>query len=394
LSPAREAGRPDSFLQVRRPAKPFALVMGDLDVVRPLTLAGVPCALFTTARHPARASRLVAERLPWIDHYAQPDRVISLILAFASRQAEAPVLLPQSDADLLLVSRGRERLSRTTRFLLPPAAVVEDLVDKARFLLLADGLELKVPRSQAVPAGTPLGDIELPTPLLLKPLLWTPAWRSVTPWGKALRVDSPAQLDEVSRLLAELEIDVLAQELVPGPESRIESYHVYVDPEGRTAGEFTGRKIRTWPPVYGDSSAVEITNAADVLRAGRSVVRALGLVGLAKLDFKRSPAGALHLLEINPRASLWHHPGALAGVNLPALLHADLSGLPRPHVDGPRPGVRWCHPLRDARSARAQGVPARQWLAFLRACEARSELARDDPLPFLRRSAQVARKYL
>ena len=45
---------------------------------------------------------------------------------------------------------------------------------------------------------------------------------------------------------------------------------------------------------------------------------ALGLRGVAKLDFKRTAAGELVLLEVNPRFNLWHLPGAVAGVNLPA----------------------------------------------------------------------------
>src|SRR5215470_19812901 len=40
------------------------------------------------------------------------------------------------------------------------------------------------------------------------------------------------------------------------------------------------------------------------------------LTGVAKPDFKRAPDGRLLLLEINPRFNLWHHLGAVAGVNL------------------------------------------------------------------------------
>ena len=53
---------------------------------------------------------------------------------------------------------------------------------------------------------------------------------------------------------------------------------------------------------------------------GRTLVQRLGLRGVAKFDFKRAADGRLFLLEVNPRFNLWHHPGALAGVNLPALV--------------------------------------------------------------------------
>jgi D-aspartate ligase len=93
-----------------------------------------------------------------------------------------------------------------------------------------------------------------------------------------------------------------------------------VDVSGAIVGEFTGRKIRTFPRDYGHSTAVEIVSLPDVAEVGRDVVARLGVRGVAKLDFKRDDHGRLHLLEINPRFNLWHHPDAVAGVNLPAMV--------------------------------------------------------------------------
>jgi predicted ATP-grasp superfamily ATP-dependent carboligase len=47
-------------------------------------------------------------------------------------------------------------------------------------------------------------------------------------------------------------------------------------------------------------------------------------------------------LEINPRFTLWHHAGAVAGVNIPALVYADLTGTPRPATARAKAGVRRC----------------------------------------------------
>lgn len=178
-------------------------------------------------------------------------------------------------------------------------------------------------------------------------------------------------------------MDLVAQELIPGPENRIESYHVYVDRGGGIAGEFTGRKIRTYPASCGHSTALEITDAADVTELGRGLIERLDLRGVAKFDFKRGPDGRLHLLEVNPRFNLWHHLGAVAGVNLPALVYADLAGLPRPAVARPRAGTRWCS-IRDLAAARAAGIPLTTWLPWALGCEAKSAIAWDDPMPFLR----------
>jgi len=121
-----------------------------------------------------------------------------------------------------------------------------------------------------------------------------------------------------------------------------------------------------------------------VTALGRELVRRLGLRGVAKLDFKRAPDGQLYLLEVNPRFTLWHHLGARAGVNIPALVYADLAGLPRGRVLQARAGVRWCKPWDDVAAARAAGVPFLRWLPWALGCEAKRVVAWDDPMPFVR----------
>jgi len=151
--------------------------------------------------------------------------------------------------------------------------------------------------------------------------------------------------------------------------------------DGSLAAEFTGRKVRTWPIQFGHSTALEISDAPDVAELGREVVRRIGLRGVAKLDFKRGPDGRLHLLEINPRFTLWHNPGAAAGVNIPAHVYGDLTHAPRPAAPRARPGVRWCKPWHDLLAARASGIPLLAWLRFVGRSEARRAIAWDDPLP-------------
>jgi D-aspartate ligase len=138
------------------------------------------------------------------------------------------------------------------------------------------------------------------------------------------------------------------------------------------------------PPRYGHSTAVEITPLPDVAELGREVLARLGLRGVAKLDFKRDEHGRLHLLEINARFNLWHYPAAVAGVNLPALVYADLTGRQRPPAASvPRP-VLWCDPLPDLKAAHAEGTSPLAWLRWARRCRAARGLAWEDPLPFAR----------
>lgn len=363
----------------------LAVVMGDIDLVRPLAFAGVRSALFAQRGDPAGRSRHVVARLRWRDHWRDQEGVADELLAFAASQAQRPMLVPQTDGDLMTTSRQRKRLAKAFHLLLAEPELVEALVDKRRFANLASELDLPVPPSQRLdPARHAATDVGLRFPLVIKPLVRDYArWSRVEREAKAVAVASAEALAAIWPRLVELELEVLAQELIAGPESTIESHHVYIGPDGDLVAEFTGRKIRTQPPRFGHTTALRITDEDDVAAIGRDVLSALRLRGVAKVDFKRGPDGRLHLLEVNPRFNLWHHPGAVAGVNLPALVHADLTGRPRPAIGPIRPGVTWCLPLEDARAARRHEVSPAAWLGFLGRCDVRSGLALADPLPFV-----------
>src|SRR5262249_17899866 len=136
--------------------------------------------------------------------------------------------------------------------------------------------------------------------------------------------------------------------------------------------DFTGRKVRTAPREYGSSTCVEITDDSGVRRVGRDVVARLRFNGVVKLDFKEDlRTSALFLLEASPRFNLWHHAGALAGVNRPLLVYKDLlePGSVQPGTHKARPGVKWMSAAMDLSAFaqhRAAGELSRlKWLRDL-----------------------------
>ena len=376
----------------RRPAQsrtpgPLACVLGSMDLVRPLGLAGIPCAVVAPERTPPRYSRFARATVEWVDPWTSADELVERLVGFARARPEPPVLFYEEDRDLLLVSRHRDRLAAAFRFVVAESTLVEDLADKARFQALAEALRLPVPPSRRLAAmnGAP-GTLDLRFPVILKPLTRRgfERWKVVAgSEAKGLLVESPRALAALWRSLRDAELEVLAQEAIPGPETAIESYHVYVDAGGAVVAEFTGKKIRTRPSAYGFSTALVTTDSADVAELGRELTLRLRLRGVGKLDFKRDSDGTLYLLEVNPRFNLWHHLGARAGVNLPALVYADLTGRERPPVGRARAGTRWCDPVADAFAAREARLPLVRWVPWMLGCEAKSTLALDDPMPFV-----------
>lgn len=362
-----------------------ACVMGNLDLVRPLGLAGIPCVVVATPGNPVLHSRFVSKTASWEDDDSDAEASVETLMHFGAAQSSPMTLFYEGDGQLRLISRHREKLAQVFRFVIAAPDLVEDLLDKARFQMLAERLNLPVPAGQLItPSTATPSDIQIRFPVVIKPVRSRNTWTEIENSGKALLVNSVDDLQVLWPRLVGAGLDLMVQEAIPGPESCIESYHVYIDNQGATVAEFTGRKIRTYPLSCGHSTALETTDVTDVRDVGREIVRKVDLRGVAKLDFKREANGRLHLLEINPRFSLWHHLGAVAGVNMPALVHADLTGLPRPTGRNARAGVRWCKPWNDVKAARESGMPTSTWLRWALACEAKSVMSWDDPMPLLR----------
>jgi D-aspartate ligase len=370
---------------------PLAVVLGDLELVHALGRAGVRSVAVGPPESKLRHSRYVADGVDAPSPgQLEPDdgELVERLLAFAAAQPQPPVVFCDSDEALDFLARNRAVLAGPLRLFLPPTELIRRLTDKALFQALAERLELPVPPAAWLVPSVTAPPTDLSFPLVVKPVPHRDArWRALAGDAKAMRVGTQAELEELWPRFAGADISVLAQQEVPGPETEILSYHVYVDPDGEIAGEFTGRKIRTYPLELGMSTALVTTADQRVTRLGRDFIGRIGLHGPAKLDFKRGPDGELRLLEVNPRFTLWVHAGAVAGVNLPALMYADLIGAPRAPRAAGRPGVRWVSLRGDRDAARASGMGKSRWLAWALRCETNSAFSWGDPGPLLGRIA-------
>jgi len=367
-----------------------AFVMGDRDLAVPVHKAG---ASVTMVAGRSSVSRFSWHADGWLDDTGlNEDHLIDSLLDAAGAHDSPATLFYQLDDHLLFASRHRDRLSRGLRFVVPAAQLVEQLVDKAAFSRLAVDLDLPVPPTWVVDVADPERHVaNLPLPVVIKPLRREGSWGSSQSTKAVLAQRRNDVLDLLSRLSGHHD-KVIAQILVPGPESRVESYHVHVEASGRIAAEFSGRKLRTYPATMGHSSALITTDAPDVMNLGRDLVERLGLHGVAKLDFKRDPEGRLWLLEVNPRFNLWHHLGAAAGVNIPASVLTELLDLPRSPAATAHPGVTWCRLERDVRAARAEGMTLGGWARWALRADSRSTLDPLDPGPLLGSAVMLARR--
>lgn len=389
------------------------MLMGHLNLIRPLGLASVPSVVVVTSETDiALRSRYVVGYclLPGLAPRQAPDSIERLVAAgseISSRFGRRVPLLYGSDEALSFIHQFRDRLERSFLLLLNDDALAQALTDKEAFYRRCHSLGLLVPRTVLLSSCTAADREGFPYPAILKPRTkvgWQEMKRRVfSDDSKALLIDRPEQLDDPA--LQPFRDDLVLCQHIPGDDRQLYSFHGFADEHGKIISWFTGRKIRTYPPLTGESSFIELVRDPSLTAIGQSFVSRLGVRGPFKVDLKKSSADGLYYgLEINARYNLWHYLGAVAGVNLPAvayhhLLRRDRGGLPLAGSPGDeqgatgdeplhfRTGYRWLNMYLDchiARSLHRRGqLPYSRWLWSLVGRNLYSTFAWDDPLPFL-----------
>jgi D-aspartate ligase len=371
------------------PAIP-AVLLGGINLVRALGLARIPVIVATADRGmPAARSRYcsgVCELPPIAQAPAVAERLLRTG-ARLHRELGQRIPLFYGDDDYLGIVQGfRAALSEHYAFLLNDAALARALHSKALFQALAEQRGLPIPRRLDWQALE-----QFQGEVLVKP-------SSKTDWatsavqhrlfggvGKA-RVFSSGRVARHNSLVQRLAADLTFQEYVPGDDRSLWSFHGFADESGELLEWFTGRKIRTYPQLTGDSSFLELAHDAELEAAGRDVVRRLRLKGVFKIDFKRhAHTGQFHVLEVNARFNLWHYLGARNGVNLAGVAYDYLTRGVRPQHVPARIDYRWlCLRLDFKAFQDTADLSFARWAAsLLRSRKVYDTFAWNDPMPFV-----------
>jgi len=287
---------------------------------------------------PAFRSRWCRARA-WLPAHDEPDAVQLHELLQLIRQSRPRVLLASHDGTIELVRRHRAELERHVAIALAPEPALAVAVDKDRTLELADRLGIGVPRGMGVsdPAELRAAAHEVGFPAVVKPAQsWLGSGASAARLTARL-VCSPAELDRAAGEVLSLGGHVLVQPWLPGRREAVMTLRA----NGRLCAEFAQVAHRMTPPLGGTSVLREsIPVPDDIGRATRRLVDAMGLEGVAEVEFRRDAAGRPLLMEVNSRLSASVLVAVRAGVNLPEMLWRWAAGEPVEPVPSYRTGVR------------------------------------------------------
>jgi len=207
---------------------------------------------------------------------------------------------------------------------------------------------------------------------------------------KAFQIDSKRQaLDIMSKLGGTSGFPILLQRYVPG--SATDHYFIdgFVDRQRRISTLFARRRLRMFPPLFGNSTLMETVPLCQVAGAVASIERmwsALEYRGIFSAEFKYDKeSGEFQILEVNARPWWFIEFATRCGVDVCEMAYRDAQDLPVSPVAGYPMGRRCVYLLNDLASFRQTdstfGGLLRWWRSW-RGAE-HTVFCWDDPSPAL-----------
>lgn len=327
----------------------------------------------------AAPSNIIDDEGPWLD----------FLIKLAGGEKIKPVLFPTEDAYVLYLAKHREILSKYYEFNVAPDEVVDASVSKLGTYQLAVKCDIPTPWTYLIKT---LADYEkiadkVTFPCALKPS-YAHVWlKNYTP-EKLLVIEQPQELEARLKELEELGIEVVLQEIVPGGDSQVYVFTVYVSREGRVLGYANLKKIRQQPVDFGVGAFDISVDEPKMTEIALKMIANSGYRGMASTEYKLDPRdGLFKLIDINPRTCMIGELAIASGVDLPYLYYCDVTGQEVAPVSQARTGVKWlCFEwdfLSFLEYRRRGRLTFSSWLDSLRGEKVYAYYAKDDRKPFV-----------
>jgi predicted ATP-grasp superfamily ATP-dependent carboligase len=352
-----------------------ALILGSgltaLGVTRILGRAGIPAYGDGHAPELERHSRWYRSA----PSVTSPDDFTAWLNALPFERA---VLIPCSDQWTSRVAQLPPELRERFPASVPAPDTIEQLVDKAKFAAALAAAGVDHPRTTPLPLNLANLDNlahldnELFAGAFLKPCDSQAFFARFK--VKGLRVGSR---DEAARHLAAIAptgLAMILQEYVPGPSDRHYLVDGYVDRSGEVRVVFARRRLRMYPPDFGNSScmvSVPLDQVAGAVSGTVRLLRHLGYRGIFSAEFKQDERdGVFRMLEVNARPWWYVEFAARCGADVVGPAYRDALGLPVTTTEHYEVGRYMVYPYYDRYAALAAwragrlsvGDWARSWL--------------------------------
>ncbi len=270
-----------------------------------------------------RVSRYVTRLLDSPHPQMEPNKFIEFLEELAIKY-RGSMILPASDASLSTISKNKKVLDNYYIVGCPEWDIVESLIDKKKTYLLAERAGIPIPKTAQPKSDSDLEEClnGIGFPCLVKPCqshLYFACFHT-----KMVLVNNREELIQAYHQAADLGLEVMIQEFIPGDDSNGVNYNSYFY-DNQALVEFSARKIRNAPPQFGSPCVVYSKPIPQVHENGRKLLTALGFYGYSCMEFKLDERDGIYkLMEVNGRHNLSGRLAVKCGINFPVLHYRHL----------------------------------------------------------------------
>ncbi len=363
--------------------------------IRSLGRKGIPVTcLFGQGGHAPYAScirwsRYISKRYAFSETEYERNMVTALCQIGKSTGRKS-VLFPVSDFDMITISANRERLEKYYHLLMPPHDLLASLLNKNQFYRLAHSHNFPIPKTFTVDGSTDIALLaqDVPFPCVIKPAWRDQTWTMRYGHQKVLVAHDAEELKASLRYLLLQFPPMIVQEIIPGGEDRIVCSFAYLNRDSESIGIFTSKKIRQFPPHFGNSAMVQAVREPSVVGLTKRICKELGMVGYASIEFKKDPRdNEWKIIEITPaRFNRQSGLSEQAGFSIPYVWYCHLLNMPVESIVSDVQ-CKWVSEVNDLRAFREYQhngeYRLKEWIKEYRDVTSCEVFSRDDLLPFI-----------
>ena len=323
----------------------------------------------------------------WDLHSAPAEDSISFLNEVSRKIGRRAILIPTSDIGAMFLAEHSDRLDDKYIFPERDATLVRSLCNKREMYYLARRFNVDTPET-AFPRSLEEVSEYLKTarfPILLKPIYnLVPGQR---PWRMMIVNTERELLDHYEMVEDPNTPNVMLQEYIPGGDEMTWTFNGYFDRTGECRGAFTGRKLRNFPPYFGQASLAVCAENDHVESVTLAFMRGIGYRGPLDIGYRYDARdGKYKVNDINPRiGAMFRVFVGENGMDVVRALYQDMTSQPITPAKAPE-GRKWIVEDVDLLSSFRYWLDGKftvkEWMNSFRGIKEMTFLAADDPLPF------------
>jgi D-aspartate ligase len=379
LTPRSLTGLVKGFLVLEDNSTPVVVLVCHhhvgLGIVRSLGRLGVAVYCIDANRScPAFFSRYCRGKFLCDLHGSPASASLRLLLEVGRKIARRSVLIPTSDIATMFVEDHAATLAGHFIFPNRDAGLIHALCSKRDMYFLAKRWNVPAPETSFPRSRIDVLEylVSARFPILFKPIYPHRALQRPRPWRMALVHTKRELLDHYDALEDPSAPNVILQEYIPGADHMTWTFSGYFDEHGKCRLAFTGRKLRNFPPYFGQASFAVCENNEHVEKTALRFMTSIGYKGPLDLGFRYDARdGQYKVNDVNPRiGAMFRLFVGQNGMDVARALYQDMTGQPVIPSFTPE-GCKWIVEDVDLFSSiryyRDGKLTLRQWINSFRA---------------------------